>query len=636
MCAIAGLVTPTPLEDAHCRLVAAMADAQSHRGPDDAGLEAVATCSPAAVFGHRRLAIIDLSAAGHQPMFDPESGNWITFNGEIYNYRQLREELSRRGANFQTQTDTEVILKAYDEWGPHCSQRLRGIFAFALWDAHQQALFLARDQLGVKPLYYWHDDGTLLFASEVRALLASGMVPRCANLRGLRGYLAYGSVQEPYTLIENVYSLLPGHTLIWRDGDLQFNRYWQLPRPGQTNGHYPTHPTHHPTASVYETARHHLAEAVELQMVADVPLGAFLSGGIDSSAVSALAQQAADHPVNSFGVVFDEATYDERDYARLAAVHSGTRHTELRLTGEMVIGHLDQAIAAYDQPSVDGLNTYFVSKITREAGLVVALSGVGGDELFGGYNGYQRPLLAEQWGQRVAQVPTLLRPTLAKGLRRLAHRESLRRAADLLDDCAAPYFLTRQLFSAVQVSQLLERDAVAASEQWQPPTFARLAAETQAYDPINRASALELQTYMLSTLLRDTDQMSMAHALEVRVPLLDHKLVEYLFTLPGSMKLDPQQPKPLLTRALQDDIPAACVHRPKQGFVLPFEVWLRDALRPRLRDTFLDQTAAAAYPFQPAALQKVWKQFEAGQLSWSRVWSLFMLQSWLKTHQITL
>lgn len=629
MCGLAGLVTPLTLTESHCRIVAAMTEAQSHRGPDDAGLEAVASGTPAAIFGHRRLAIIDLSAAGHQPMVDPANGNWITFVGEIYNYRQLRADLAQRGALFHTQTDTEVILKAYTEWGHSCTQHLRGMFAFAIWDNQEQTAFLARDQLGVKPLYYWHHDGTLLFAAEVRALLASGLVPRCADLKGLRSYLAYGSVQEPYTLVENVHSLLPGHTLTWRDGIIRVGRYWQLPQPGQANGH-------HRAAPVYETVRDLLAESVELQLVADVPLGAFLSGGIDSSAIAALAQQAAERPVNTFSIIFDETTYDERDYARLAAVHTGTRHSELQLTSDMVVSHLDRAIAAYDQPSMDGLNTYFVAKATREAGLVVALSGVGGDELFGGYNGYHKQLLAERWSRHVAAVPPSLRPTLANGLRRLAVRESLRRAADLFDHSTIPYFLTRQVFSTRQVSALLEPGVVAASANWQPLTFARLAAETRGYDAINRSSALELQTYMLSTLLRDTDQMSMAHALEVRVPLLDHKLVEYLFTLPGALKLDDQQPKPLLTWALNDDIPAACVHRPKQGFVLPFDLWLREALRPRLRETLLGASAAEAHPFQPAGLKKVWQQFEIGQISWSRVWSLFMLQSWLKTHRITI
>lgn len=627
MCGIAGLVSYQDHGQAIKEVIQRMTNAQRHRGPDDAGLEVLVPLKPTVVFGHRRLAIIDLSPAGHQPMCDPETGNWVTFNGEIYNYREVRRELQKLGQVFHSQTDTEVILKAYAAWGRASVRHLRGIFAFGIWDQRASRLFLARDQLGVKPLYFWQSHSLLLFASEVRALLASELVPRRLDLQGLRSYLAYGSLQEPLTLVQGVRSLLPGHTLVWQNGKSQIERYWQLPSPQSVASQTP--------ANVLEEVAGHLAEAVALQLVADVPLGAFLSGGIDSTAIVALMKQASGGSVKTFSIVFDEEGYDERAYSQIAARYIGTEHTELLLRGDDVRHLLPQALAAFDQPSQDGLNTYFVSKVTREAGLTVALSGVGGDELFGGYNEYQKPLLLDKWGKRAELLPTSLRGRLAALLHFIPRLgEATRKTADLLRSKRHPYFIARQLFGTQQVAELLLPEALKASQDWEPTTFSQLERETDAYDPINRASALELQTYLLSTLLRDTDQMSMAHALEVRVPLLDHKLIEYLFTLPGTCKLESGQPKPLLTRSLGDALPQACVHRPKQGFELPFALWLRDSLQEEIRSTFLDQSLNSASPFSPKGLEQVWAQFESGRLYWSRVWGIFVLRRWLIQNKV--
>lgn len=646
MCGIAGIVSLKEHSAALQGAAQAMTAAQQHRGPDDSGLEALAWANPAVIFGHRRLAIIDLSPAGHQPMHDPATGNWITFNGEIYNYREVRRKLEELGQEFRTRTDTEVILKAYACWGAECVQYFRGIFAFALYQPHSSngpSVFIARDQLGVKPLYFYQDEGLLLFASEVRALLASGLVARRLDLNGLRSYLAYGSVQEPLTLVAGVQSLLPGHTLTWQNGQTKIERYWQVQE--QISG------SRRPE-EIYEQMRGYLAEAVQLQLVADVPLGTFLSGGIDSSAISALAQRARKQPVKTFSIVFEESDYDERAYARLAARRIRTEHTELCLTSQEVITNIEQALSAFDQPSADGLNTYFVSKLTREAGLTVAMSGVGGDELFGGYNNYRRALMAEEWGGRTAKWPQAVRNWLSHRLSdlptspllwqtakwrgsqqaALSLGEAFRRAGDLLQHPAAAYFFTRQFFSQRQAANLLNSEVFEISQNWQPAIFGRLMVEVASYDRVNRIAALELQTYMLSTLLRDADQMSMRHALEVRVPFLDHKLVEFLFRLEGAHKIDPRQPKPLLTRALKEAIPAECVFRPKRGFELPFALWLKGSLRGQLEENFRRQPAT--YPFQPEGLARLWEQFQAGQVRWSRVWSIYVLRHWLEEHQI--
>ena len=625
MCGIAGLISsvmPTGLAHA---TVQAMTDAQQHRGPDDDGLDIIHPVAPAVVFGHRRLAIIDLSPAGHQPMHDPETGNWITFNGEIYNFQELRRVLETKGCRFRTQSDTEVILKAYAVWGTDCVARLRGIFAFGLWDARAARLLLTRDQLGVKPLYYWRDTKQLLFASEVRALLASGVVARRLDPRGLRAFLAYGALQDPLTLVDQVQSLLPGHWMTWQEGHVEVERYWHLPEPACVLSE--------PPADVFERIADLVSDAVRMQLVSDVPIGAFLSGGIDSTAIAALMARVSTSVVKTFCVVFDRKEYDEREYAQIAARRAGTDHTELPLVGEDVRRELPRALASFDQPSVDGLNTYFVSKVTREAGLTVALSGLGGDELFGGYSGYRRSLLAEKWGQRIRKIPKVMYPAVARGLRYLPNNEATLRTADALESQWHPYFLTRQLFSPVQVSHLLKPDLIDASQDWEPARFSQLQAETGEYDSINRSSALEMQTYMLSMLLRDADQMSMSHALEVRVPLIDHKLVEYIFTLPGKCKVDPSLPKPLLTRALGSALPDECVQRPKRGFDLPFEIWLRESLAEQIHFGIV-QSNEKSDLFRVSGLESIWEQFQQGKLRWSRPWSILVLTDWLARHAV--
>lgn len=621
MCGIAGILTAHLAPAEIVRRTEAMTLSLQHRGPDDSGVDVVCREGPVVVLGHRRLSIIDTSPAGHQPMHDVGSGASIVFNGEIYNYRELRRELEKLGRVFRTQTDTEVLLAAYAQWKAECLSRLRGIFAFAIWDPQTHSLFLARDQLGVKPLYYWTDGETLVFGSEVRALLASNLVPRDLDVASIGGYLAFGSVQDPQTLVRGVKSVLPGHYVTCSGGHSKEVRYWSLPVAADE----------YDAGAVNSKVAAALLDATASQLEADVPLGAFLSGGIDSTAVVALMQQAVSRPVRTFSIVFEESEWDEREFSRLAARHIGTEHTELLLTGEDIRASLAPALAAFDQPSVDGLNTYFVSKVTKESGLTVALSGVGGDEVFGGYDGYRRPLLAERWGGPARKLPMSVRKGISGILRHAPVPDALHRYGDLIEANRAPYFASRQLFGAEQIRHLLGADIAATTRD--PETFARLERETSSYDPINRAAAFELQTYMLSTLLRDADQMSMAHALEVRVPLIDHRLVELMFTIPGNAKIRRGQPKPLLTLPLGDALPHKCVHRPKRGFELPFARWLKGSLESEMRDVFLGGRKGG--PFEPKALGKMWASFEQGHLGWSRVWAIFVASNWLDRQSVT-
>jgi asparagine synthase (glutamine-hydrolysing) len=625
MCGIAGVIHPD--QEKAREAIQSMNRAQAHRGPDDEGAEFMPVSDGWMGLGHRRLAIIDVSPAGHQPMADPDSGNWITFNGEIYNYREIRRELDGRGQRFRTGTDTEVILKAYAHWGMQCVERLRGIFAFGLWDVARQTLLLARDQLGVKPMYMWQGSGQLVFASEVRAILATGLVPRILDTGGFLSYLAYGSVQEPFTLIEGIRSLPAGHRMEWQRGSLRTERYWKIPSPEAVQPN--------PSEMLHTELAERLTDAVQSQLVADVPLGAFLSGGIDSTAIAALMQRGADRQVRTFSIVFEESAFDERKFSQLAARRLGTEHSEVLLTGKTVRDSLEGALGSYDQPSMDGLNTWFVSRAARETGLTVALSGVGGDELFGGYGGYYKALAAERYCRAVQTFPRFLRFFMAGLLWRFDTSEALRKAAALLTTTRHPYFLTRRLFLDPQIQRLLNPDTLWGSP-WESEALACIENEASGYDPINRASVFELQTYMRSTLLRDTDQMSMAHALEVRVPLIDHKLVEFIFTLPGYCKLETRQPKPLLTRPLKDLLPPACVNRPKMGFELPFKTWLMESLHREIKESFCEtQSGDGAWPFDPAGLQGLWVQFMTGKVNWTRVWSIFVLRRWMNRHRVS-
>ncbi len=623
MCGIAGVFHPNP--EIVRAAIPAMNHSQRHRGPDDGGMEFIEADGFSLGLGHRRLAIIDVSSAGHQPMNDVQTGHWITFNGEIYNFRELRCELEKNGHVFRTGTDTEVILKGYAEWGTECVRRLRGIFAFGIWDASRKRFLLARDHLGVKPLYYWRRDDVFLFASEVRALLATGLTGSKLDYDGLRSYLAYGSVQEPFTMVQGIRSLEAGNFMVWDKGAVRTERYWKLPQPEP--GSYNV------SKKLYEEAAHRLFDAVDSQLISDVPLGAFLSGGIDSTAIAALMRQSNKGKVRTFSVVFNEEAYDERHWSQLAASEIGTEHTELTLTAEEVCHNLPHALECFDQPSVDGLNTYFISKAVREAGLTVALSGVGGDELFGGYGAFRKPLLMERFRFATQKIPLFTRRILSSALREWGRSEVMRKVADTLITTRHSYLLSRRLFSDGQLGLLLSK-SIPFSSAWEEEAFGRLEAEIRLYDPINRISALELQTYMLSTLLRDTDQMSMAHALEVRVPLIDPLLVEFCFTVQGNRKIENGQPKPLLTRPLGDLLPRACVHRSKRGFELPFQLWLSGALKSEMQASLTGAASRESIPFEPGALTALWAQYQSGRVNWSRVWAIFVLSRWMQQNRV--
>ena len=625
MCGIVGIlarggaVSPEMLEKATRSL--------AHRGPDDHGTVIVREQAPEAVeigLGNRRLAILDLSPLGHQPMQDPETGNWIVHNGEVYNFREVRAKLEREGVAFRSQSDTEVVLKAYGRWGQRCLEEFRGMFAFAIWDAQRQRLFLARDPMGIKPLYYAQTATHFLFASEIRTLLGTGLIPRKVDSAGLLSYLTFGSVYEPATWIECIRMLPPGCFLTWDRGEVREQSYWDLNCSAAAE-------RADSRKELEERVHAVIDESVRMQLVSDVPVGVFLSGGIDSSSLVGILSRSGVRP-STFSIVFREAEFSEAQHSRAVAQCFQTDHHEITVSQDDVLQAIPEAIAAMDQPTVDGINTYFVSQQARAAGVKVALSGLGGDELFAGYSNFVTVPRMERFREAWQHVPGSLRAAAAgvfTGLR--PENDQNRKLAALLREngrLVHPYFLTRMLFTPGQRETLSRVPNREAAQRFEDSLRERLGA-TKRLDPVNRVSYLESRCYMLNTLLRDSDIMSMAHGLEVRVPLIDHRLAEQAMRLPGAWKMSKAEPKPLLVGALRGALPESIVHRPKRGFTLPFERWVREALRPEVEGALRKiSDGALGSEWSGQAATSVWNDFVSGKTSWTRPWALFVAQRW--------
>ncbi len=610
----------------------------AHRGPDDGGTIILRGRGEDVEIGlgNRRLAILDLSPAGHQPMHEPDTGNWVVYNGEIYNFREVRRKLEANGLQFHTQCDTEVILKSYAQWGENCLHEFRGMFAFAIWNARRHTLFLARDPMGIKPLYYCQSDQFLMFSSEVRTLLETGLIPRRIDSTGLSSYLAFGSVYDPYTLIEGVKALTPGCYLTWHAGELKQVEYWKLVdaeiiEASREAGNATPQRRSEIEAEVFSL----LDESVRMQMVSDVPVGVFLSGGIDSSSLVGILSRNGVRP-STFSIVFRETDYSEAEYSRAVAQQFRTDHHEITVSQADFFAAIDPAIRSMDLPTIDGINTYFVSQKTRSAGVKVALSGLGGDEIFAGYDTFRTVPRLERFARAWKHLPAIVRNFISNTYAALAPAtDENRKLYALLQNGSGvihPYFLSRMLFTAQRQDELLKprRNESAADQTLElEKVLSEVLNLVLSADPINRISYLEARSYMANMLLRDTDFMSMAHGLEVRVPLIDHQLARLVLSLPGSWKLDAASPKPLLVRALRGQLPEKIVHRPKRGFTLPFEHWLRDTLRPAMESAFarIDDGPLGGM-LNASAVGKIWQDFLHYRTSWSRPWSLYVLQCW--------
>lgn len=623
MCGIVGIIARDSALDRV--MLHDATDSLAHRGPDDSGTVILhidnAPCAEIGL-GHRRLAILDLSPLGHQPMHDPQTGNWIVFNGEIYNFREIRRELESKGYNFQSRSDTEVLLKAYAHWDQECLHHLRGIFAFALWDARNLSLFLARDPLGVKPLYYSDQGKHFLFASEIRTLLRTGLVLRKLDHAALANYLNFGSVYEPMTAIAGVSALRAGHCLTWHAGRVTIERYWTagVITAGLTLNE-----------ATQQMAKR-IDESIHAQTISDVPLGVFLSGGIDSSAITAVLSRS--HRPSTFSVVFREQEFNEASASRTIAQHFRTDHHEILCSAEDGLALSQQAIAAMDQPTIDGLNMHLICGVARKAGIKVVMSGLGSDELFCGYRTFRSVPRMERFLRFWSHVParTALGNLVLSGNRQSDVHHKVHALATENGHLVHPYFLARALFTPAQARMLLQSDG---EESALFPLRDTLR-ETADMDPINRVSYLETRCYMLNTLLRDADVMSMAHGMELRVPLIDPQLVHAMFKVPGSLKMQRGTPKPLLVNAVRAELPDQIIHRKKQGFTFPFERWLRNEMRGEVGQSITEITnGQLRSAVDPASASAVWRDFQQGRTSWSRPWSLHVLQRWCERNGIT-
>lgn len=628
MCGIAGILdngSPVSSESLSRHLRQMLASMQ-HRGPDDRGEEKLGLPGGLTLYlGHQRLSVIDPGPGGHQPMSNDDGSAWISTNSEIYNYRELKEEL-QSGFDFRSKSDTEVLLRSYEAWGLDCLSKLRGMFAFAIWDAPNKRLILARDRLGIKPLYYYSAKNIFIFASELRALQAANLVQTSLNPSGIFQYLSFGRLGSPETILDPFLELPPGHFLIADENGIKVKEYWNpLQNTDSLNSDRP----------VIEQIGQALQEAVEIRLVSDVPLGAFLSGGIDSSAIVGMMAEKVSNPIKTLSITFQEKTYDESEFSSQIARELGTDHQELPLSENELLERLPLALAAMDQPTVDGINTYLISQAARESGLTVVLSGLGGDELFAGYNSFQQVPGLNRAGKLLSALPFFLRKQLGAIVAKLtAQSDKNTKLTHLINgqhSGSHVYYLFRALFCEEGIANLFCDPSIRTAEiKKNIGKTQELVDSKSNLTLVDLISYLELTQYMAPTLLRDTDMMSMAHGLEVRVPLIDHKLVELMFSVPSKMKIESGTPKTLLVNSLKRKLPSALVRRKKMGFTLPFETWMRGKMKSEMESVLLTPSQKLSYLISEAGINKVWTDFLDKRCSWSRPWSLYVLKKWIE------
>jgi asparagine synthase (glutamine-hydrolysing) len=595
-----------------------MCDVIRHRGPDDEGIHV----EPGVGLGMRRLSIIDLST-GHQPIHNEDETVWLVFNGEIYNYRELRAELEGHGHRFYTHSDTETIVHAYEQWGEDVFRRLRGMFGIALWDRRTQTLLLGRDRSGMKPLHYAERGGRLYFGSEIKSLIAAGAVDREIDLEALDHYLSFLYVPRDRSIFKGVRKLPPGHLLRWRDGRADIRPYWQIAAAETFSG------------SLDDAAaqlRVVLADAVRSHMVSDVPLGAFLSGGVDSSLVVGLMAEASERPVQTFSIGFDDPQYDELEHARTVAQHFNTDHHEFVVRPDG-LSILDRLIDHFDEPFADSsaIPTWYVSEIARRH-VTVVLSGDGGDELFGGYDRYlPHPRVAQfdrlpiPGARHLAGAIWPLMPHGATGRNFLRH---------VSRDTNARYLESVAFFHQDEKAALYSPDVRRAlggrsAEAALGAHFGRFA----SLPPHSRMMKFDFETYLPEDVLTKVDRMSMAHSIESRVPLLDNEVIDFAATLPASFKIHGGRRKHVLKQAVRSLLPAGILDRKKQGFGIPLGVWFRGGLTDVFSDVLASPRTRQRGYFEPSFVDRIVREHLSGKRDHTlRLWQLLVFELWHRQH----
>jgi asparagine synthase (glutamine-hydrolysing) len=626
MCGIAGIVSSDRLDAGAPARAVAMRDIISYRGPDEAGLR----CDEWAALAHRRLSIVDLSA-GQQPLSNEDGSIWVVFNGEIYNHADVRRELEQHGHRYRTRSDTETIVHAYEQWGDDCVHRFRGMFAFALWDAPKRRLLLARDRVGIKPLYWARSGDQLLFGSEIKAILASGLIEPEANTSVVPELLSTRYISGTETMFRGVHKLLPGHRLVFERGQTTLRQYWDVPADKRNASVHPN--------EIVPRFRALLEESVRLRLMSDVPLGMFLSGGIDSSAIAALMARMIDRPLQTFSVAFKEQAFNELAHARevARAIHADAH--EIVIDDRDFFGALPKLVWHEDEPIAhpSSVPLYFVSALARQH-VTVVLTGEGSDELLAGYGKYLR--VAWNWRAGTIyerMVPRPLRARIANGVvPRLPSRLARYAQRSFLAMDRTPESMFFDNFAAIRLSE---------QRQLLTPPYQRAATRAHAYGPsleyfqrpnghstlLDRLLYADIKTYLVELLMKQ-DQMSMATSIESRVPFLDHKLVEFVAGIADQWKLSGWTTKRVLRESMKGVLPESILNRPKMGFPVPFGGWTRGPWNPVIRDVLLDRRSRERGIIEPQAVDRLLADHAAGRIDASdRVWTILNLELWYRT-----
>ncbi|GAK59425.1 asparagine synthase, glutamine-hydrolyzing [Candidatus Vecturithrix granuli] len=626
MCGIAGSYNFRGSKGVDPELVQRMTDIIQHRGPDADGVYVKDNIG----LGHRRLSIIDLSEAGRQPMFSLDRQFAIVFNGEIYNYLDYRENLQQRGHKFHSKTDTEVIIYLYREYGEQCVQYLRGMFAFAIWDEQQQQLFLAVDRLGKKPIYYYADDYRIVFGSELKCLLQDPTIPKEINYEALYDYLMYLYVPAPKTIFKHIYKLPPAHYLVCKPTGIHGPyEYWDLSFARVEEQHNESY--------FCEKLIELFEEATRIRLMSDVPLGAFLSGGIDSSGVVAMMAQSTKGQVITTSIGFEERQFNELDFARKVSQQYHTDHFE-RVVKADALGILDKIVWHFDEPFADSsaVPTYYVSKLSREK-VTVALAGDAGDENFAGYAKYSIDMLEHALRTR---IPNVIKQAIITPLANIYPQwdwlpQYLRGKfflTNLTLSHAHGFYRTNTYLTQHEQNQLLSEDFKRSIHGYDPFTvIEQFYKKADTDDPLSKMQYVDIKNYLPGDILVKVDRMSMANSLEVRAPMLDHKFMEFVATIPVRFKLHGQEKKYILKKALTPYLPPEILYRKKHGFEIPLDKWFRNELKDFSQETLLSSKTYSRGFFQPAYVEKMWQQHQSGQRNFgTNFWTLLMFELWYR------
>lgn len=604
MCGIAGIISFEKKIDED--IIYKMINLLEHRGPDDNGI--YISEDKKVFFGSTRLSIIDLSENARQPITNENGNLWIIHNGEIYNYKELKNELLLKGHEFKSNSDTEVLLHLYEEEGENCLLKLNGIFSFAIWDEKEKKLFIARDRFGVKPLYYYFDKDFFIFSSEIKPIFENFDFVKKIDSEMIEAFLCFGSFPFPYTLFKGIKLLEPSCYLILKDKKIEIKKYYYINRKNLSKNY----------KGLKENLYNILDESIKKNLVSDVPVGVFLSGGLDSSILVYFARKNNKNNLKTFSIIFDEKEFDERKFSRIISKKFETQHFENLITSFSMKNEIERFLKFMDIPTIDGFNTYFVSKIARENGMKVCLSGIGGDEIFGGYTSFSevpKILKLKNYNIFLKILSNFLREDKRDKLNYFILNPSIETA----------YFSIRALYSPFKIKRLLKYKEIS----FDPLIYINKITQDEKFSEenlINKISLLELKIYMHNQILRDTDNFSMSNSLEVRVPLLEHKLVEFALSIPSKYKLG----KKILKDIMNDYLPEEIIKRKKKGFFFPMEKWLKGDLKDFLLAGIFDIDSF----FDKKELQNLWKKFERGSIHWSRIWSISILNHYLKMNKL--